>query len=127
MQLKATNIISFYVTHLIQQFLEHALFQDWVENHRTQEGEHELLALVAKIFNNELADKTPSNYYRSFLCGVSLFCRDIGEQGTMQLEFSDKKLTLNFSGCLSLSGNIEKQEIIYPTMQPSGSLEISRV
>lgn len=127
LQRKANSIIDFYVTHLIEQFLEQALFHDWVENNRNQEGENELLAMIVKIINNELADKSPSSYYRSFLCGVSLFCRDIGEKGTIQLEFIDRKLSLNFSGCLSISGNIEKQEIMYPTIQSSLSQQINYV
>ncbi len=118
LQKLAARVIDFYVTYLIEQFLGHPLFQSWVETHRTLEGERELLALVVKIINNELGDKTASDYYKSFLCGMSIFCSDIGKLGMMQLEFSsDAKLTLNFSGCLSSSGEIEKQEIIYPGIQ----------
>lgn len=115
LQEMSTRIIEFYVTHLTQQFLEHPLFHDWVETHRNSDGEKELLELVVKIINNELGDKTPSDYYKSFLCGMSLFCNAIGKRGTMQLEFdSDARLTLNFSGCLTMSGEVVKQEIIYP-------------
>lgn len=116
---KSLDIVLFYVDQLIKGFITHPVFKVWVDQ-KTEADKKELLKLVVRIINNELADKSPSNYFKAPLCGLSLFCGVLGDHGAIKLELNeDGKMTLNFTGSLSVSGEIEKQHVKYTLLDTS--------
>jgi hypothetical protein len=88
----AEKIITFYINQLLREYvLEEGVSVDSVT----------ILQFIVNIINVELADKTPSEYYGSYLSGLSAFNASLDGESYINLSLTESGVSLNFHGLLS--------------------------
>jgi hypothetical protein len=92
------DIIQFYFNQLTQEFLNSPLLKTELESDRANVTQ-KIYELVTQLINKEIQDATPSPYYRSPLCGLSLFITALRGTGNVSVSLSDNnEVELTYSG-----------------------------